>query len=204
MPGAFTDGAPVVISAYGHRSWSGELPLGKGTIREDGDEVILDGQFFLDTTHGRDAFLTVKELSNAGLQEWSYSLENVISEPGEWDGRQVNILKRITVKEVSPVLRGSGVNTRTLAAKSGTKFAEHTDTALAGVREFVVMAVDRLTERRAAGKSIDEQREALVMLDAELDPLRSAMTPEPEPDKQQPETTEFLRAVRSNIQENIR
>jgi hypothetical protein len=207
LPGAFTDGAPVVISAYGHRSWSGDLPLGKGLIREEGDEAILEGQFFLDTTHGRDAFLTVKELSEAGLQEWSYSLHNVVSEAGEWDGRQVNLLKRIVVKEVSPVLRGSGVNTRTLTAKSDTitKFAEHTDAALCEVREFVAMAVDRLTERRAAGKSIDEQTSALDLLEAELDPLRTAIEPEPTTDELTAGTIEYLRAVRSHIhQENNR
>lgn len=203
MPGAFTQGAPVVISAYGHRSWSGDLPIGKGTIREEGDEVILDGQFFMDTTHGRDAFLTVKELSEADLQEWSYSLENVVSESGEWDGRQVNVIKSVKVKEVSPVLRGVGVNTHTLEAKSVTKFGEHAEAALGGVREFVALAVDRLTERRAAGKSIDEQSEALGLLEAELAPLRSAIDPDPESDELAAGTEEFLRAVRSNLnQEN--
>ena len=32
--GAFEDGAEVVISAYGHQSWQGMLPVGKGTIRQ--------------------------------------------------------------------------------------------------------------------------------------------------------------------------
>lgn len=205
LPGAFTDGAKVVISAYGHRSWDGELPLGTGTIREDGDEAIFEGKFFIDTTHGRDAFLTVKELSEAGLQEWSYSLENVVSERSEWDGREVNLLKRITVKEVSPVLRGAGVNTRTLAAKGApTKFADHVEVALRALDEVVPLAVARLTERQATGKSTDEQREALGALDAALDPLRAALDATPPSDPEPPATTnpatvEWLRAVRSNI-----
>jgi hypothetical protein len=118
LKGTFTEGAPVVISAYGHKSWEGELPVGKGTIREQDGEAVLDGQFLINTTHGRDAFETVKALSEDGLQEWSYSLEDVEAERATVDGKRVRVLKRIAVKEVSPVLRGAGIDTRTLAAKS--------------------------------------------------------------------------------------
>lgn len=171
--GAFTDGASVVISAYGHRSWDGDLPLGKGVIREDGNDVLLEGEFFMNTTHGRDAFLTVKALSDSDLQEWSYSLEDVVSEKSTLDGRDVNLIKSVTVKEVSPVLRGAGVNTRTITAKS--KFSEHVDLALSGVASFTEQALARIAERTAAGKSITEQSEALASLEAELAPLRKAI-----------------------------
>lgn len=119
--GAFTDGAPLVISAYGHRSWDGELPVGKGVIRVGSTEAIADMQFFLETTHGRDTFETVKQLSEAGLQEWSYSLQDVVSEWVKVDGRSARLLKKITVKEVSPVLVGAGMSTRTLTAKAARK-----------------------------------------------------------------------------------
>lgn len=262
VKGAFTDGAAVVISAYGHRSWDGELPLGKGTIRESGDEVVLDGEFFMDTTHGRDAFLTVKALSEAGLQEWSYSLEDVEAERRTVGGKSVRVIKKVTVKEVSPVLRGAGIDTRTLVAKSaterkqlmsmiarmldeagearwgsdiygyvylddfdlddmtavfcirdfgteeryriqvgftrtetsvtlsdaetqveyttvylpkGSKFSEHRDLTLRGVKEFVEMTQSRLTARVAEGKSIDEQRDALGLLEAEVEVLRKSL-----------------------------
>jgi hypothetical protein len=121
-PGAFTEGAAVVISAYGHKSWEGQLPVGKGTIHEDGATAILRGQFLLNTTHGRDTFETVKALSEAGLQEWSYSLHDVVAEPAVVEGRKVRRIKKVgLVKEVSPVLRGAGVNTATLAVKSDRK-----------------------------------------------------------------------------------
>jgi hypothetical protein len=116
LPGAFTDSAEVVISAYGHRSHSGELPVGKGRILTTTEGAILDGRFFLDTTAGRDTFTVVKELGALG--EWSYSLHDVVSERGTWDGQPANLLKRIRVKEVSPVLLGASIGTRTLAAKS--------------------------------------------------------------------------------------
>ena len=121
LKGAFTAGQAVVISAYGHGSWEGKLPVGKGVIREDGDLAIMEGQFFLNTSHGADTFEVVKQLSEDDLQEWSYSLHDVTSSRGNVAGKAVRILEQIgLVKEVSPVLMGAGVETRTLAAK-GTK-----------------------------------------------------------------------------------
>lgn len=117
VKGAFTSGANVVLSAYGHGSWDGALPVGKGTIRETATEAVFEGKFFMDTTGGRDTFETVRQLSEAGLQEWSYSLENVVAHAGEVDGRSVRMITKVDVKEVSPVLRGANPLTRTLAVK---------------------------------------------------------------------------------------
>jgi hypothetical protein len=118
IKGAFENGAPVRISAYGHTSWDGVLPVGIGTIREQGKEAILDGRFFMDTSGGRDTFTTVKELGEAGLQEWSYGYDPVQYDFGEFDGRQVRFLRKVKVHEVSPVLLGAGVGTRLVSAKS--------------------------------------------------------------------------------------
>lgn len=114
--GAFKSGQPVVVSAYQHGSWQGALPVGKGVIAEDGDEAVADLEFFMDTTHGRDTFLTVKALGDQ--QEWSYSLHNVKARKGTHEGRGVRFIEGVDVKEVSPVLVGAGVNTRTLDVKS--------------------------------------------------------------------------------------
>lgn len=114
--GAIKDGAEVVISAYGHKSWEGLMPVGKGAIRMTDTEAIVDGKFFLDTVAGKETFTVVKELG--ALQEWSFSLEGVISEYGEFDGKAANLIKSVRVKEVSPVLVGAGVDTRTLDVKS--------------------------------------------------------------------------------------
>lgn len=116
LPGALVDGEEVLISSYGHTSWQGALPVGKGRIRTTKSEAILDGQFFMDTTHGRDTFAVVKSL--AGSQQWSYGFDTLDSEPGQFDGRSVKLLKKLKVHEVSPVLIGAGVNTRTLATKA--------------------------------------------------------------------------------------
>lgn len=114
-PGAFEDGAPVRISAYGHASWMGALPVGKGTISAGEKEAVLEGRFFLDTSGGRDTFGVVKEMGE--LQEWSYGYDVAKSSEGEFAGAQVRFLEKLVVHEVSPVLLGAGVNTRTLAVK---------------------------------------------------------------------------------------
>lgn len=116
FPGAFTDGEEVVISTYGHEVWKGGLPVGKGHIRTTRTEAILDGQFFMDTTAGRDHFEVVKAMGPR--QEWSYGFD-VLHQPetGMFQGRKANFLKKLKVYEVSPVFQGAGINTRTLAVK---------------------------------------------------------------------------------------
>jgi hypothetical protein len=116
---AFTEGAEAPISSYGHTSWNGALPVGKGRIRTTDTEAIVEGQFFMDTTHGRDAFLTVKQLGSLG--QWSYGFDTLDSEPTTFKGRSARLLKRQLVHEFSPTLLGAGVNTRTLATKGSAR-----------------------------------------------------------------------------------
>lgn len=121
LPGAFEDGAPVAISAYGHRSWMGAMPVGKGMIRVEKDRAVLDGQFFLNTDGGRETFEVVKEMG--ALQEWSYGFDVIETGALTEEMRQkgVNrVIQKAKVYEVSPVLAGAGVDTRTLSVK-GTK-----------------------------------------------------------------------------------
>lgn len=197
--GTFDDGAPVVISAYGHKSWEGALPLGNGTITTTDTEAVADLKFLLNTTHGRDAFETIKALSAAGLQEWSYSLKNTVARKGQLDGQPANFLDHTDVKEVSPVLMGASIDTRTLSVKSGdeepvTKFSEQADIALRGVKQLVEMAVERLTHRAAEGKSITEQTEAYDQFLAEIAPLKAAIDGATQPPTSDLER-EYLRFV---------
>ncbi|MGW6790050.1 HK97 family phage prohead protease [Streptomyces chartreusis] len=115
--GAFTDGAKVAISAYGHKSWDGALPPGKGVIRVRGKKAICEMQFFMNTQHGKDTFETVKQLAEDGLGEWSYGFDIEEHSYGKEGDRPVRYLDRLKVHEVSPVLLGAGINTRTLSAK---------------------------------------------------------------------------------------
>lgn len=170
-PGAFDNGAEVVISAYNHKSWEGALPVGKGTIHEVGNEVVMKGRFFLNTTAGRDTFEVVKELGSR--QEWSYGFNVDESEPGEHEGKSVRVLKKMTVHEVSPVLRGAGVGTTTRYAKSlKDEVAEAVDAVKAAIdsaeRVVALRAEKGKSLSNVATESLDGLKAAMSRLDALL------------------------------------
>jgi len=138
----------VVISAYGHKSWEGLLPVGRGRIYEHGNEAVMEGRFFLDTAAGRETFHVVKELGTLG--QWSYGFDVVRFSNGTQDGRTVRFLEQLKVHEVSPVLVGAGVGTRTLTAKSANLDAELRAIARAN---GIPVAMNR-TETRAWAEAI--------------------------------------------------
>lgn len=111
-PGAIPSGTSVPISAYGHASWSGALPVGRGVVTEEGDRVVVRGQFFLDTLAGRETFTALSHL--AELQEWSFGFLPRLWHAERIAGELVRVLDRLDIFEVSPVLVGAGVGTRTV------------------------------------------------------------------------------------------
>lgn len=119
LPGAFEDGAEVLISAYNHGTWGCALPVGKGVIHADKNKAWLEGQFFLDTQAGRETFTTVKNTGD--LQEWSYGYK-VLSTGEVTDEMYQNgvwrVLEKLKVWEVSPVMVGAGIGTETVSVKS--------------------------------------------------------------------------------------
>jgi len=115
VPGAFTDGEAVRIAAWSH-NW-GALPVGRGVIREEKDEAIMDGAFFFNTEAGREHYETVKSLGD--LQEWSYAFDLLESAEGTLEGEPGGFLKKLKVHEVSPVMLGAGIGTHTNDIKAG-------------------------------------------------------------------------------------
>lgn len=120
-PGAFLPGEKVKMCQTGHAH--GVLPAGAGHIvgeqEIDGATwAVAEMKFFLDTPQGEATYKTVKALHDAGhTQEWSYGYDILAAEPGTVDGERVQILKQLHVYEISPVLRGAGIGTHTLAVK---------------------------------------------------------------------------------------
>lgn len=120
LPGAFGE-QNVVVSAFNHASsgfMGGDLPVGKGRIFEKDDEAIAELQFFLNTDAGRQHFEVIKALG--GLQEYSFGF--LVLETGELTQDLMKIgvdrvIKSVQVFEVSPVLLGEGIDTRTLSVK---------------------------------------------------------------------------------------
>lgn len=198
LPGAIKDGAEVVISAYGHQSHYGALPVGKGTIKATETEATLQGKFFLNTTAGRDTFEVVKELGPLG--EWSYSLHDVVSKAGEINGQRVNFLESIFVKEVSPVLIGAGVNTRTLVAK-GLKFSEEGDAVVAAVNAYLDRAQEVMVLRSEKGRELSDESKALLAgLDESLVKLRALFDTDADVSAEvTPEEIKALEAIAADV-----
>lgn len=118
VPGAFTDGQRVRLSAYNHASWApGHLPVGKGEIRTTETEARFHGNFFLGSTSGRDTFEVVKQMGSE-LQEYSWGYDVIEADQGQVDGENVQFLRKVEVHEVSPVLLGASIGTRTLGVKA--------------------------------------------------------------------------------------
>jgi HK97 family phage prohead protease len=158
LPGAFTDGEEVRISFWGHR-WQ-DLPVGKGVIASDDKEAWVDGQFFLDTDAGRETYQTVKNLGS--LQEWSYGFDVLDDASGEFEGQKVRFLKSLKVVEVSPVMIGAGVNTRTEAIKAGARHTSKEFEAIQQIHDLAIQLGAKCAEPDDSGGSdeADGQDEA--------------------------------------------
>lgn len=115
--GAFGNGQTVpMVPAH---NWQ-HVPIGKGRIREEGNEALFPFKLNMKLGIARAWHEALKfDLETPpARQEWSYSFSLLDSGFGEHEGQRVRFLKSLRVLEVSPVLVGAGVNTRTLALKS--------------------------------------------------------------------------------------
>ena len=122
LPGAFQDGAEVPVSAYGHTSWTGVLPVGRAVIRADHEKAWAEVRFLMTTQAGRETFEVVRDLGPLG--QWSYGYDAIETDRGtapDGSGRPVQFLRKLRVHEISPVLVGAGVNTTTESAKAAAQ-----------------------------------------------------------------------------------
>lgn len=130
VPGAIKSGfkSGDVPMVWAHK-W--DMPIGKGQITTDGDKATFDGEFFLDTESGKEAYKIVKNMGD--MQQWSFGYRVNDSERGKFgdDEKDARYLKDLTVYEVSPVLVGANQDTYTMAIKSNTELLEE----LTGVEE---------------------------------------------------------------------
>lgn len=116
--GAIKDGAKVKVSAYGHDAIFGSAPVGKGTLSVDGNKIVFKGRLFLTTSRGIETFQVLKEMG--AEQQWSFGFR-VMGQETPDDAQRGKGARRILTKldafEVSPVIIGAGVGTRTVAVK---------------------------------------------------------------------------------------
>ncbi len=162
FPGAFE-----IKAAHDH----GEV---RAIISQDEKNAYLDGQFFLETTKGKDAFVVVKE--NGERRQWSYAYEIEKSHEGTFgddDDRTVLFFDKIDVFEASPVLVGSNTRTRTLGVKDDEDFpAMKLDDHAVAVFDAVAGLIERTEEigalRASDGRHLGDKHieriEALIDL----------------------------------------
>lgn len=116
--GALGGSAAVTMSAWGHDAIFGATPAGKGTLVEEKSQLRFAGRVFLSTTNGRETFEVLKEMGED--QEWSFGFRvtgwevpsDEEKKAGAW-----RVITKMEAFEVSPVLVGAGVNTRTTSIK---------------------------------------------------------------------------------------
>jgi len=153
LPGAFEDGQKVRVAYWGHR-WQ-DLPVGKGVIHADDEKAWIDGQFFLDTDVGRETYRTVKNLGD--LQEYSYGYDIIEADIGKFEEQDVTFLKKLTVHEVSPVMLGAGIDTRTtdIKALKDVLAGDGKDEALQELHDMLISLGAKCAEREAEGEGDD-------------------------------------------------
>lgn len=178
LPGAFDDGATVAVSAWGHQSWGAKLPVGLATIKETSTEAVASGRFFMDIPEAHSTFVTVKRLHEAGLGEWSYGYDTLDHSFGDFKGQRVRFLRKQAVHEISPLLQGAGINTRTLAAKSGNRdqSGRSSVTAYKSIRPHEADVLNRpwlatsVLAELAADASVADLRSMAACVDTTADP----------------------------------
>lgn len=177
LPGFFGQQPTRMVWSHQWDRW-----VGKGRVYEDGGAAVFDGEFFMDTQAGEEAYRLVKGMGD--LAEWSYGFDILPggSREADWKGERVRLLQPkddgtpgVKVHEVSPVLVGAGEGTRTLALKDGQvpTLAEQVSSALASV-EAVAQSVTALDAKlREGGHTLSEAKAAVL---AELeDGLQKAL-----------------------------
>lgn len=104
-----------ILPAHDRRA----MPLGKAWIYEDGDQALAQLHLNLETQAGKDWHATLKfDLATGNpVQEWSYGYQVLDADFQVRGEQRVQVLKRLDVDEISPVIRGAGVGTGTLSMK---------------------------------------------------------------------------------------
>lgn len=138
-----------MIPAHDRRA----MPFGKAWLYEEGDWCMADLHLNLETQTGREWHSTLKFDLSKGLpvQEWSYGYRVLDGVYEQRDGEHVQVLKKLDVDEISPVLRGAGVGTGTLSMKSATLKAAAFAPLIGNLTEMAVAIGDDPAALSATG-----------------------------------------------------
>jgi len=181
VPGAFQDATISVLPAHDSRS----VPLGKAKMEDRDDKAVAVGQYNLDIQSAKDWHSAIRfDLENGkSIQEWSFAFRIIESSMETRDGEDIRILEKLDIMEVSPVLRGAGVGTGTLAAKQ--RFAEQLDSTLKAVEDTLERAkqIAKLRAKNDKPRTLsDEHKGRIKTLHETFEEIQSVLTPQEEKD----------------------
>ena len=187
-------GEKGVVMCWGH-DW--KQIIGKGKIEQNEQRATFKGKFNLNTNAGREAYETVKAMSD--MQQWSFGFEVNDSEVGTFtkdngENQEVRYLKDFKVWEVSPVMVGANQNTYTLAVKEqkdetqtedmGIKFTDEVDNLLIKMTTLLKRCKELTALRLSKNKTLSEGsieemetlKDALQEMHQDIDTLLSIGT----------------------------
>lgn len=189
LPGFFGKQDVVMLPAH---DWK-HVPIGKGTVRESGDQAIAELKMNLAIPAAADWHKALLfDLENGpALQEYSYgfTIRDGGSSPGGEDAQKNKAARTLRptpegepgciIHEVSPVLVGAGARTGTLAAKGdGQRFIDEAAAALEAVEGLVGRAGALAALRGKDGRGMSAANtEKLKQLAARLEAAKAALSP---------------------------
>lgn len=191
LPGAFGEQVAAMVPAH---MWEA-APIGKAKIHESGNDVLADFKINRNTTLGKDWYEAIKfDLENPPTkQEYSYGFRVTESAQGDFETEgmepiEVRFIKGVIVAEISPVLKGAGINTRTLALKSKLEAGLAPDTKGLSLEDHLALlatnaeeALERLADieaKRLIGKGRREDMMNVSRLFGDIKAALDAPLPE--------------------------
>ena len=116
LTGAFGEQKSLVLYHHDRR----QPPIGRADIWEKGDDAYARLFFNLKMAFGRDVFESIKMSDE--LQSYSYGYNLLKYKYGTFTAvgaqKDVRYLEEVDVVEISPVLVGAGIDTRTIDVKT--------------------------------------------------------------------------------------
>lgn len=163
-PGSFgwKDGGQwcSILPAHDRRA----TPLGKARVYEEGDAALAELSFNLSIPEAKSWHSAIMfDLARGEpIQEYSYGYD-LVDFDYQMRGRdRVRMFKRVEVLEVSPVLKGAGVGTGTLAMKHASLKAERFASLIGGLGELAkALPADRSAISATALKQLGEIGQAI-------------------------------------------
>lgn len=169
--GSLAGPASVTMSAWGHDAMYGAVPAGKGKLREEKNALVFSGRAFLSTAGGKETFEVLKEMGED--QEWSFGFRVTGWEAPSEEEKKAGawrVITKMDAFEVSPVIVGAGLNTRTLAVKSAPQADGNRDESVADAVRYLKAAIARHERHMNGTEATDDASQQLMM-----DDMRAAL-----------------------------